>query len=210
MKDAYELQSPLWLYIMSIVNRLYFSVYTLFTRDKSQVIANTREATNDLSKAQINIQAERLLHEYGNSILRLAYSYLRNMSDAEDVLQETLIQFIKTSPIFETESHEKAWLLRVAINISKNRIQYNKMRNTDELSESLTEDNKEDLAFVWEAVKELPDKYREVIHLFYQEGYSTTQIAEMLGKNETTVRSLLHRGRIKLKEVLKEVYDFEE
>lgn len=132
------------------------------------------------------------------------------MSDSEDVLQETLIQFIKTMPLFETVSHEKAWLLRVAINISKNKIQYNKIRNTDELSENLTADEKEDLAFVWEAVKELPFKYREVIHLFYHEGYSTAQIAKMLSKNETTVRSLLHRGRNKLKEVLKEVYDFEE
>jgi RNA polymerase sigma-70 factor (ECF subfamily) len=210
MKAVYELQGSLWLYIMSIVNRLYFKFYTLFASDNSQVIEDTKEATSSLSKAQINIQAERLLHDYGNSILRLAYSYLRNMSDAEDVLQETLIQFIKTSPVFETKSHEKAWLLRVAINISKNRLQYNKIRNTDELSENLTEADKEDLAFVWEAVKELPDKYREVIHLFYQEGFFTTQIAEMLGKNETTVRSLLHRGRIKLKEILKEVYDFEE
>ena len=147
---------------------------------------------------------------YGNSVLRLAYSYLHNMSDAEDVLQDTLIQFIKTQPQFETGAHEKAWLLRVAVNISKNRITYNNIRKTDELSESLAANETEDLSFVWDAVKQLPSKYGEVIHLFYHEGYSTAQIASLMSKKETTVRSLLQRARIKLRDVLKEVYDFEE
>lgn len=62
---------------------------------------------------------------------------------------------------------------------------------------------------IWEAVKSLPVKYREVTHLYYHEGYSTSQIASLLGKNEQTVRSLLHRARGKLKLILKEVYDFE-
>ena len=63
---------------------------------------------------------------------------------------------------------------------------------------------------MWEAVKSLPVKYREVIHLFYHEGYQTVQIAKVLGRNESTVRSDLRRGREKLKEVLKGEYDFEE
>jgi RNA polymerase sigma-70 factor (ECF subfamily) len=165
---------------------------------------------NAASEARINRQAERVLGEHGNSILRLAYSYLHNMSDAEDVLQDTLIQFIKTVPQFETAAHEKAWLMRVAINISKNRIKYNKVRKTDELHDNLAAGEQEDMLFVWDAVKSLPPDYSEVIHLFYQEGYSTAQIAELLSKNESTVRSLLKRARAKLKAVLKEVYDFEE
>lgn len=210
MTDVYEFKNPFMQFIISIANKLYLGTYILLSKNNSQVTIETNDVKNAISKEQINIQAERLLDEYGNSILRLAYSYLKNMSDSEDVLQETLIQFIKAMPLFETASHEKAWLLRVTINICKNKIQYNKIRSTDELSENLMADEKEDLAFVWEAVKELPFKYREVIHLFYHEGYATAQIAEMLSKNETTVRSLLHRGRSKLKEVLKEVYDFEE
>ena len=62
---------------------------------------------------------------------------------------------------------------------------------------------------MWEAVKNLPVKYREAIHLFYYEGFSTAQAAKILGKNESTVRSLLKRGREQLKSVLKEAYDFE-
>lgn len=167
-------------------------------------------AERTLSREELNQRAEKLLRSHGDSALRLAYSYLHNMSDAEEVLQDTLIQFLKTAPRFENEKHERAWMLRVAGNLSKNRIQYNKTRDADELSETLAATESEDLSFVWEAVKALPSNYREVIHLFYYEGYSTAEIAGILGKNETTVRSCLHRGRKKLKEVLREVYDFDE
>ncbi|HEX3075303.1 MAG TPA: RNA polymerase sigma factor [Lachnospiraceae bacterium] len=210
MNDVRILQIPFLKLLVSAVKKLYHNLLTPFSSIDSCNI-NEKDRINDFDiKAQVNVQAERLLKEYGNSILRLAYSYLHNRSDAEDVLQETLIQYIKVSPQFESEIQKKAWLLRVASNISKNRIKYNKFRNSDELSEQLAAEEKEDLAFVWEAVKELPSKYREVIHLFYHEGYSTAQIARILNKNETTVRSLLHRGRSKLKFVLKEVYDLEE
>lgn len=163
---------------------------------------------NAANREAVNMQAARVLDEYGNSILRLAYSYLHNMSDAEDILQETLIQFLKTGPLLENTSHEKAWLLKVAANLSKNRIEYNRIRQTDELEETLAADCREDLSFVWEAVKALPDKYREVIHLFHYEGYSTAQIGKLLNRKEATVRSDLRRGRQKLKDILKEAYDF--
>ena len=158
---------------------------------------------NDLERAGI------LIDEYGNSILRLAYSYLHNMEDAEDILQDTLLQFIKTKPSLNGPEHEKAWLLRVAANLSKNKIKYNKLRETDELADELVGSEEEDLAFVWDAVKKLPEKYREVVHLFYQEGFSTREIAAILDRNEATVRSDLKRGREQLKSILKEEYDFE-
>lgn len=154
-------------------------------------------------------QAERLLDQYGNSVLRLAYSYLHNMSDAEEILQETLIRYLQTAPEFENSAHEKAWLMKVAANLSKNRIDYNQRRATDELKEELLVQDQEDLSFVWEAVKALPEQYRETIHLFYYEGYSTAQIARILTRKESSVRSDLRRGREKLKQVLREAYDFE-
>ncbi len=156
----------------------------------------------------VNCQAERLLNDYGNSVLRLAYSYLHNMSDAEDVLQDTLIQFLKTAPALSSPAHEKAWMLRVAANLSKNRIDFNKIRIADELNEELIAEDQEDLSFVWEAVKALPETQREAVHLFYYEGYTTAEIGRILGRRETTVRSDLRRGRDKLRNVLKEAYDF--
>lgn len=194
--------------LVTIIRGIFFSL--LFGNFNIAEKENNRCVNHRVDRAQINQQAERLLGEYGNSILRLAYSYLHHMSDAEDVLQDTIIQYIKNSPSFESTAHEKAWLMRVAINISKNKIAYKKKRETLELDENLFVEEEKDLKFVWDAVKNLPSKYSEVIHLFYHEGYTTAQIAEMLSKNEATVRSLLHRGREKLKVMLKEVYDFNE
>lgn len=158
----------------------------------------------------VNRQAERMLTDYGSSVLRLAYSYLHNLSDAEEVLQDTLIQFLKTAPALDGPAHEKAWLLRVAANLSKNRLDYNRVRRADELNEELIAEEREDLSFVWEAVKALPPSQREAVHLFYHEGYSTAEVAAMLGRRESTVRSDLRRGRAGLREILKEAYDFEE
>ena len=154
--------------------------------------------------------AAHLLDVHGDSVLRMAYSYMHNMQDAEDILQETLIRYMQAAPEFENESHARAWLLRVAANLSKNRIEYNRYRMADELNEELVAEEREDLSFVWEAVKSLPVTYRETIHLFYREGFKTAQIAEILGEKEATVRSHLKRGREKLREILKEAYDFEE
>lgn len=161
------------------------------------------------SQDDVNEQAGRILDSYGNSVLRLAYSYLHNMADAEDILQETLIRYLRSAPQFESSDHEKAWLLRVAANLSKNRIDYNRVRLSEELNEEIAADEKNDLSFVWEAVKQLPQTQCEVIHLFYQEGYSTAEIAKLLSRRESTVRSDLRRGREKLRGILKEAYDFE-
>lgn len=170
----------------------------LFTR-RPEVVAARQTA---------NAQAARMLDAYGNSILRLAYSYLHNQSDAEEVLQDTLLQFLRTAPVLESPQHEKAWLLRVAANLSKNRLKYNRLRSADELRDTLAAEQREDLSFVWEAVKALPQHSRAAIHLFYHEGCSTAQIASILGRKESTIRSDLRRGRIQLKEILKEAYDF--
>lgn len=210
MVHVYTLQNGLWEHLLFVKEFIYRLIYLMISAVKAESNKKVIPMQETLRSAQINQQAGRLMESYGNSVLRLAYSYLHNMSDAEDVLQDTLIQFIRTQPQFETDEHEKAWFMRVAINISKNKINYNKIRRTDELSESLVASETEDLAFVWDAVKQLPAKYSEVVHLYYHEGYATAQIASLLSKNEATVRSLLQRARIKLRAVLKEVYDFEE
>ena len=129
-----------------------------------------------LPKTEIQISsrtdqmAAEALNTYGNAILRCAYSYLHNMADAEEILQDTLLKLLTAAPTFDSEEHKKAWLLKVAANLSKNRIEYNALRDCDELDESLAAEGREDLSFVWEAVKQLPTQYREVIHLHYYEG----------------------------------------
>jgi RNA polymerase sigma factor (sigma-70 family) len=150
------------------------------------------------------------LKVYGNTILRLSYSYLHNLSDAEDVLQDTLLSLMRNKPAFSSPEHEKAWLMRVAINLCKNKLKSSWFK-TLEIPENLqVESIAEDESEVLEAVHNLPIKYREVIHLFYYEGYSTFEISSLLQKKESTVRSLMHRSREKLKKALKGAYDFDE
>ena len=162
------------------------------------------------SKEEENALAKQVLDTYGNQILRLAYSFLHNLEDAEDILQDTLIQFIDKKPLVVSKTHEKAWLMRVASNLSKNKIKYNSIRKTDALDEALHAQEKSDLSFLWEAVKSLPGTYRACIHLHYYEGYTSAEISTILDMKESTVRSNLLRGREKLKSILKEAFDFDE
>ena len=194
--------------ISSFANVLYNKISQNVAKSETAEVSEESEVKAKAA-GDVSLRASEILDKYGNSVLRVAYTYLHNMSDAEDILQDTLIQFLKSAPSFENEGHEKAWLLTVASNLSKNKLSYLKIRQADELSEELVSEEKEDLKYVWEAVKKLPVKNREVIHLFYQEGYSTKEIADILKRREATVRSDLKRGREKLKKILKEAYDFE-
>ena len=205
-------------------NAIYIKLpylFRLFLRAEERILAamkafltgGTAEAEEQgdaaLGQEEINAKAAQLLDKYGNKILRLAYSYLRNMADAEDIVQDTLIQYLRKPLVFSDETHEVAWLMRVAANLSKNRIRYNSYRTTDELNEELAAEEREDLSFVWEAVNSLPVPYREIVHLYYYEGYNTMQIASILSKKESTVRSCLARGRARLKSILQKEYDFD-
>ena len=190
--------------VIHTLRQIYYAVYLLaaqpFLRKSKQADA----------KAVQEQHLRRVMDMHGNRILRLAYSYLHNMQDAEEILQDVLWKLVDAAPEFESEEHEKAWLLRVTANVAKNRREYNKLRDTDELKDELVAEQREDLSFVWEAVKELPDNYREVVHLFYEEGYQTDEIAELLGDTGANIRTRLKRARAKLKELLKEEYDFGE
>lgn len=145
---------------------------------------------------------ERALELFGNDILRLAYSYLKSREDAEDIVQETLIRFMQSAKAFQEEEHIKAWLLRVASNLCKDKLRSSTYQREVALPEGYDmADNKEektDESDILQYVLTLPDKYRSVIHLYYFEEYSTKEIAEILEKKETTIRSLLKRGREKL------------
>jgi len=184
-----------------VLRRLLFAVYRFAALPFAKKSA--------VPKADAQEQYLRsVMDRHGSRLLRLAYSYLHNMQDSEEILQDVMLKLMDKAPVFESDEHEKAWLLRVTANLSKNRIEYNKLRDTDELKDELVAEERQDLSFVWDAVKELPENYREVIHLFYEEGYQTDEIADMLGESGANVRTRLKRARAKLKEILKEEYDF--
>lgn len=184
-----------------VLRRLFSAVYAFaampFAKKRSETKADSQEQ-----------YLRGIMDKHGSRLLRLAYSYLHNMQDSEEILQDVLMKLLDKAPVFESDEHEKAWLLRVTANLSKNRIEYNKLRDTDELKDELVAEEKEDLSFLWDAVKELPENYREVIHLFYEEDCKTDEIADILGESGANIRTRLKRARAKLKEILKEEYDF--
>lgn len=154
-------------------------------------------------------QAEEALRRYGDMIFRLAFSYLGNTADAEDVVQNTMIQLLYKSPEFESDEHKKAWILRVAINFCKNILKSSWRRKREDFPAELPgKELTQEEGDVWQAVNSLSPKYRAVIHLYYYEGYSTAQIAAATGTNENTVRSRMARARKELKKALKGAYDF--
>lgn len=153
-----------------------------------------------------------LVDKYGNIILRLSYTYMKNQADAEDVVQEVFLKIVDKEPEFNDIEHEKSWIIRVTINICKNKLKSFWKKNVgsiDDVKEVYCFDNYTEDSNVLKAVMSLPEKYRVVIHLYYYEEYTTPEIASLMGKNVVTVRSLLHRAREKLKIILKEEYDFE-
>lgn len=148
------------------------------------------------------------LDNYGDMLLRLSYSYMKNIHDAEDVVQEVFLKLFKNIDNFSSEDYKKYWCVCVTRNICKNKLKSSWFKRRAEVVEIPYYDKYEDNSVLNEVMK-LPLKYREIIHLYYYENYSTVEIASILHKKESTVRSLLSRGRNLLKEVLKEEYDFE-
>lgn len=149
-----------------------------------------------------------VLNRYAKNLIRIAFTYLKNMSDAEDVVQEVFISLMKRRDGFESEEYEKAWLIRVTVNHSKNRLKSAWNRFRAPLEEDITYLQEEE-SEILTAVLELPSKYRTVIHLFYYEGYSIADIAKILKKSQGTVGTWLSRGRKLLKEKLDGGFEYE-
>ncbi len=163
-----------------------------------------------MALSQRELHVRRILNIYGDSLFRLACSYLRNEADAQEVVQDTIIQLLRYDPDFGGDTvKEKGWLMKTAANLSRNRLRFQKAHPAEELNDNTEDETDTDLKFVWDAVGSLPERYREVIHLFYQEGYSVKEIADIVSRREGTVRSDLFRAREKLKEILRDSYDFE-
>ena len=149
---------------------------------------------------------EEVVRIYSNMVYRLAFSQTRNKSDADDIFQEVFMRYIKKQPLFQSEDHRKAWLIRVTINCSKKFWASSWLKKTMPLNETIVFKMKEDSHLNCE-LKKLPIKYRTVIHLFYYEDLSIEEISIILKRKPSTIRTQLTRARYKLKEILKEDYD---
>lgn len=154
-----------------------------------------------MSKEEFAVLAEK----YMDTIYRVAYSWTKNSDDANDVTQDVLIQLYKTTKEFESDSHLKNWLIRVTVNQCKMlfRSLWSKMEDIGEYANTLGFEEESHLD-LFQAVMNLDKKYRVPILLFYYEGYSTAEIASILGIPEKTVSTRLFCAKAKLKDYLKE------
>ena len=155
---------------------------------------------------------ERVAAEHGDSIYRVALQYTRHTADAEDVLQEVLLERFRTRQTFLSPEHERRWLLKVAVNRCRNLHRSRRLRPDLPLDDALElcAPPEPDYRPLYDAVNSLPPKHRLAVDLFYFEGCSTAEIAEIAGVREATVRTWLRRARLKLKELLKEEWDDDE
>ena len=146
------------------------------------------------------------MERYGDTVFRLAYSYLKNRADAEDVMQETLLKLYLERKPFRSPEHERYWVVRVAVNECRHLLRTPWRRRTGPLEEEADTP-------VWDTpaqselfrqVMALPPKYRAAIYLYYYEGYAVREIAALLGAKISTVQTWLLRARGQLKLRLKE------
>ncbi len=152
-------------------------------------------------------ELELVMERYALTVYRLAYSHTRNSTDAEDISQEVFLRYFQKRPVFQSEEHRRAWLLRVTVNRTKSWVTSAWFRHTVPLDDEIPFPELETQE-LHDALGTLPAKERILLHLFYYEELSTKEIAQTLGRKESTVRTQLTRARQKLKKQLKgELYE---
>ena len=142
---------------------------------------------------------EYAVKKYSQMLFRICYSILGNKQDAEDALQETFLRYMLKAPLFKDSEHEKAWLIKVATNISKNMVLLRKRRKTVDLDELNSIGIEDEDSQVFEAIMSLPVKYKIVMTLFYIEGYDSKEVAKIIGISPEAVRKRMQKGRELLK-----------
>lgn len=156
---------------------------------------------------------EKVILRNSEMVYRLAYSLVRTRADADDIYQEVFLRYMQKEPIFESAEHEKAWFLRVTINCSKNFwkspwLQRRVAMDMEDIDETVAKNTEwvygegEETSILIDIVKQLPRKYRVVIHLFYYEELSVEEIAKITKAKASTVRTRLTRARRQLKNLL--------
>lgn len=150
-------------------------------------------------------EAQRLVDTYSDLILRLSYTYLGSTADAQDICQTVFLKLLQAPKAFDSVEHERAWIIRTAVNLCKDHLKSRWRRTTVALdaAEHVPAPQPEEGTLL-AALELLPPKYRTVIYLYYYEGYSAREIAALLGEKPATVFTRLDRGRQKLRTYLEQ------
>lgn len=149
---------------------------------------------------------ETVLNKYGDLLYRLCILMLKNESDAEDAVQETIIKYYQKAPSFEDTEHEKAWLIRVATNQCRDLLRFkarHPQMDEDCLPKIACESSD---SGILEALAALPEKYRLVLTLYYIEDYRIEDIAKIIRRTPSAVKMRLQKGRRLLEKIYREEY----
>jgi len=145
---------------------------------------------------------EAIYNRQVSTVYRVCYSYLGNRADAEDATQNVFLRLLRSGASFESGEHEKAWLIRVSANLCKDVLKASVRKNVplDAIPEPEAKPQEYDATL--DVVLSLDEKYKDVVYLYYYEGWSTDQISGALGKPPSTIRSYLSEARALLRERL--------
>ncbi len=146
---------------------------------------------------------DKAVRQYSDMIFRIAYQYLKNRHDAEDILQEVSVALVTKNAPLGDEVHLKRWLVRVTLNKCRDFRKSFWRKNIDSIDDYRSLEAPEQNG-IMEELWELPENQRIIIYLYYYESFTIAEIAQMLGKSPNTVSSRLQRARKKLKTILKE------
>ena len=147
----------------------------------------------------------RAIERYADTVRRLCMVHLKNRADTEDIFQTVFLKYVLSSVSFESEEHEKAWIIRVTINACKDLLKSFYRRRTVSLDAVIEQpallppDNRA----VLEAVLSLAPQYKDVVYLHFYEDYTAPQISKILGKNVNTVYTIITRSKQMLREKLR-------
>ena len=149
----------------------------------------------------------RIVTSYSDMLLRICMHYTQNISDAEDVVQATFLKLVEHNKGFESQDHEKAWLIRVCINLCKDTLKSGwkkKVFSMEEKQFSVLYYEINQDSPILSYIRILPPKQRTAVYLYYYEDMPVSQIAQAMGANQNTVLSWLRRGRKAIEKLLKE------
>ena len=149
-------------------------------------------------------EAVRAISLYADTVRRICFVHLKSYADTEDIFQEVFLKYALSSVVFDSQEHERAWIIRVTINACRDLLKSAFRRRTVPMEElaDLPDQTTREHREVLQAVLSLPKNYRDAVYLHYYEGYSAPEIGQILGKKVNTVYTLLSRAREQLRTTL--------
>ena len=150
---------------------------------------------------------EEIIDTYGDLLYRTGMMLLGEPQDVQDVLQEVMLTYLRKAPCFHDSEHEKAWLLRVTMNLCKDMLRFQRRHQylrIEELDVEYDDTAEAESRALFAEIAALPSKWRIVLLLHYVEGYSLREIAGILAISENAVKKRMQRARAALKKRMEE------